>query len=175
MRQMNNTGEGEKEEEYRFTYESMIRAEAHDTITVLDCNSLSPSGSVGGSYRHGIYQDGKYPATYRNILLQQKDKGRCSSMTSQARPGTPLRLTISSNSGPSVQEGIEDPTSHAENRPQGSRTSMIPTSPPNRQRISFISISPSNSAPFLRAVQRVCPCHNPAPTPKQPVRHPELS
>lgn len=55
VRQVNNAGKEEQEEEHRFTYESMIRAEAHDTITALDCTSLSPSGSVDGSYRCGIY------------------------------------------------------------------------------------------------------------------------
>lgn len=116
VRQMSNAGDEEEQQEGqdRFTSESMIRAKAHDTITALDSTSLSPPGSVGGSSRHDIiYQDGKYPATYRNILLQQKGKGRCSSTASQARAGTPLRPTITSNTGPySAQERMEDPTSH---------------------------------------------------------------
>ncbi len=116
VRQVNDAGEGEQEEEDGFTYESMIRAEAYDTITSLDCTSLSPSGSVGGSHRHDIYQDGKYPATYRNILLQQKGKGRCSSTTSQARPA---------NSASSYVQSIKSAHATTQHQPQTSQFATL--------------------------------------------------
>lgn len=146
LQQVSKAGEEEQEEEKWFTHDNKVRATARDMITDLECNSSLLSGSVGGPLGHGIYQDGKYPATYRNILLLEKSQASSSSTTSQTRPATSLISKITSNSIPSsVQEGIEFAI-HGEKRAPRSQAGSFSTPLQKRQRISLIWAPPSNSS-----------------------------
>ena len=143
--QVSKAGEEQQEEKW-FTQENKVRAMARDTITDLESNFSSLSGSVGGPLGHSIYQDGKYPVTYRNILLLEKNQASSSSTTSQPRRATSLISIVTSNSTPSsVQEGI-DPTIHGEKRPPRSRADSLSTPFEKRQRMSLIWAPPSNSS-----------------------------
>lgn len=144
--QVSKAMEEQQEEEKWFTYENKVRAMARDTITDLESNSSLLSGSVGGPLGHSIYQDGKYPVTYRNILLLEKNQARSSSTTSQPRQATSLISIVTSNSIPSsVQEGI-DPTIHGEKRPPRSQAGSLSAPLEKRQRMSLIWAPPSNSS-----------------------------
>lgn len=144
--QVSKAGEEQQEEEKWFTHEKKVRAMARDTITDLESNSSLLSGSVGGPLGHSIYQDGKYPVTYRNILLLEKNQASSSSTTSQPRRATSLISIVTSNSTPlSVQEGI-DPTIHGEKRPPRSQAGSLSTPLEKHQRMSLIWAPPSNSS-----------------------------